>query len=188
MDCSLSNLVSSLRLARASRGASRPFYPVVSLLVRIVLIRLVRASRSSSRSIVSSRLACSLRSSHLRFLVSVPFYLVPSSIRLVVPSCRGILLARLVSFSFVLSPCGYVMRRSCGACYPYHHDRRAARSLRLVRSLLIRLDGVGGIRARPVLSAHEAMRAARHWEERRDELNETARRQACGNPARRETS
>lgn len=55
----------------------------------------------------------------------------------------------------------------------------AARSLRLARSLLIRLDGVGGIRARPVLSAHEAMRAARHWEERRDELNETAWRQAC---------
>lgn len=39
----------------------------------------------------------------------------PPAHSLIVLSCRGVLLARLVFFSFVLSSCGYVMRCSCGA-------------------------------------------------------------------------
>ena len=100
------------------------------------------ASRSSSRFIVSSRIACSFRSSHLRIPGGVPFYSVPLSLRLVISSCRSVLLARLVSFSFVLLPCGYVMRRSCvGGC-----SHIIQMGVRLVRLLLARPDGVGGIR------------------------------------------
>lgn len=62
-----------------------PFLPAVSLLARIVFISSRRASRRASRS--------SSRSIH----VSLGY-------RLIVLSCRGVLLARLVFFSFVLSP------------------------------------------------------------------------------------
>lgn len=136
----VSSSVSSVRPV----GASCSFYPVVSLLARIVLIRLVfhLVRRLVGRLVSPSRLACSFRSSHLRFPWGVSFCSVPPSFRLVISSCRGVLLARLVSFSFVLLPCGYVMRRSCvGGC-----SHIIQMGVRLVRLLLARPDGVGGIR------------------------------------------
>ena len=124
-----------------------------------------KASRFSSRSIVSSRIACSFRSSHLRLPVGL-LVLSPcsrpsvSSYRLAVASCL------LVSFflfihlivSVVLRICDEAFLRGGAACYPYHPDGRASRSMRLVCSLPIRSDGVGGIRARHASSGHEATR------------------------------
>lgn len=60
-----------------------------------------RASRSL-RLVSSSRLACLSRCSYLRFLVGVSFYSVPPFLRLVISSCRGVLLARLVFLSICL--------------------------------------------------------------------------------------
>lgn len=72
----------------------------------VVLVRLV--GRLVSRLVQSSRLACSFRSSHLRLPWASP------SLRLVVSSRPWRLACSSRFFSFVLSPCGYVMRRSCG--------------------------------------------------------------------------
>lgn len=88
------------RLVPPSREASRLFRPVVSLLARVVLISSRCASRFSSRFPVSS------------FLLRFPWHSVLSVLPflcLVVSSFRGVLLTRLVSFSFVLSPssCGF---------------------------------------------------------------------------------
>lgn len=94
-----------------------PWRPVGRLVLSCLVVSLLAcncsyssrgASRSSSRSIVSSRLVLLIASPLVSR--SIP---VPLGYRLIVLSCWGVLLARLVSFSFVLSPCGYVMRRSC---------------------------------------------------------------------------
>lgn len=148
-DRSLSHTVSSLRLARASRGASRPFFLPSHCLLVSFSSRLVRASRRASRS--SSR--------------SIP---VLPFLRLVVSSCRGVLLARLVFFSFVLSPspCGFRYGVPAWAsCYriipmgvrlaPPHCGLRLAPYLLATKPLC-------GVRARPAVSGYEAMRASRH--------------------------
>ena len=147
--CSLSNTVSSI----------------------VSLVRPVERLALSSCRLV----ACSYHShlvpwsvsSGISFLIS--FY--PRAALLIVSSCRLAEVSCLCSSRFLFIRLVSVALRICdeaflrGACYSYHHDGRAARSLRLVRSLLIRPDGVGGIRARPAVSGHEAMRAARHGED-----------------------
>lgn len=141
VDCSISLAVSLVRLVMPSRsasrsglffhliiGASRSLYPVVSLLARIVLVRLV--GRLVPHLILSSRLACSFRSSHLRFplrrLVLFRAAIFPSRHivlpwRLAYPSCFFFI--RLIA----LRICDEAFLR--GQRLPYHPDGRAARSL-----------------------------------------------------------
>lgn len=81
------DVVSSLRLVRASRRASRSFYPVASRCLFVLFSsRLVPRLVITSRP--SSRLACSSRSSYLRFpggVSSYPRVSVPPSHHIVLP-------------------------------------------------------------------------------------------------------
>lgn len=123
------------RLVRASRGASRLFYPVVSLLARIVLISSRAASRRTSRFPVSSCLLVSFLRICVSRVASRPIPVSPF-LRLVISSCWYVVLARLV-FLFirliVLRVLDEMFLR--GGVFPYQSDRYAARFLRLVLSL-----------------------------------------------------
>ena len=141
------------RLVLASRRASRPFYPAVLLLARIALVRLIRSSRPSSRlarrlvgRLVSpSRLACSSHSSCCRFPWSSRSIPLPSSLRLVISSCRGRLAYSPRLFSIRLShPALRIwIGRSCGgACSHINPMGVRSVSLWLVRSLLARHEVV----------------------------------------------
>lgn len=162
MDCSLSNLVSSLV------SCGRPVW---------------RLALSSCRLI-----ACSYRS-HLVSCGRLVGHLVPHLVlspcclahRLIVPSCRGVLLARLVFFSPVLSPspCGFRYGvpawASCSRIIPMG-VRLAPCGLRLAPYLLA-TKPLCGVRARPASSGHEAARTARtakHGDN--DEMSLTKRR------------
>lgn len=139
------DVVSSLRLVCASRGASRSFYPVVSrcLLVSFLFVSwdvsffisfLISFYRLvSSRLVLLARLVSSyLRSPGWRLVLSRAAVPPSRHIVLLGPSCL------LVSFffPFVLSPCGYGMRRSCDdGVLSYHPDARTSRS-HAVRSLI----------------------------------------------------
>lgn len=167
----VSSLVSSVRPV----GASRSFYPVVSLLARIVLIRLV--GRLVPHLVLSSRLACSFRSSHLRFPWGVSFCSVPPSLRLVVSSCRGVLLARLVSFPFTfLIALRIWIGRSCGVGRIIPMSMRLV-PLLLVSSLIVRFVAMMRYPFPSCVIRSCGDEDDKAWGERRDELNKTARPQ-----------
>lgn len=158
--------MSSRPFVSCVRPVGRLVFPVrlFHCLLVFVLISFRVASRPSSRS--TSRLACSFRSFYCVSRVASRPIPVSPSLRLVVSSCRGVLLARLVFFSIRLivlriwigCPAGTVV-------FPYQPDRYAARFLRLVLPLLARSVGaLCGIRARPASSSRETMRAARRRE------------------------
>lgn len=131
-DCSFPRCRLVPRLVRASRGASRLFYPVVSLLARIVLISSRAASRRTSRFPVSSCLLVSFLRICVSRVASRPIPVSPF-LRLVISSCWYVVLARLV-FLFirliVLRVLDEMFLR--GGVFPYQSDRYAARFLRLV--------------------------------------------------------
>lgn len=144
---------------RASSVASRPFFlPSHCLLVSF-----------SSRPV--ERLVGHL----VPHLVLSPCCLAH---RLIVPSCRGVLLARLVFFSPVLSPspCGFRYGvpawASCSRIIPMG-VRIAPCGLRLAPYLLA-TKPLCGVRARPASSGHEAARTAKHGDN--DEMSWTKRR------------
>lgn len=184
MDCSLSNLVSSL--VSCGRPVWRLVFSIRSSYCLSVLFLFVSCGRFALHLVPSSRPVSSC--------LLVSFFLLRSLGRLVLSTCRsaivsscclagGILLARLV-FLFicliVLMVCDEMFLRG----------RRAAVSSRWAcGSFPCRLDLLAtkplcGVRAHHASSCHEAEMTARHGGERRDELNKTARqqdgRQACG--------
>ena len=160
--------------------SSRPASCLSSRLSSRSCIPLVRLALSSCRLI-----ACSYRS-HLVSCGRLVGHLVPHLVlspcclahRLIVPSCRGVLLARLVFFSFVLSPspCGFRYGvpawASCYRIIPMG-VRLAPRGLRLAPYLLS-TKPLCGVRARPASSGHEAARTAKHGDN--DEMSWTKRR------------
>ena len=131
-------------------------------------------------------IACSYRS-HLVSCGRLVGHLVPHLVlspcclahRLIVPSCRGVLLARFVFFSFVLSPspCGFRYGvpawASCYRIIPMGVRLAPPCGLRLAPYLLA-TKPLCGVRARPASSGHEAARTAKHGDN--DEMSWTKRR------------
>ena len=106
------------RLVRASRGASRSFYPIVSCCL-LVLFLFVSSLRLVGRLVSPSRLACSFRSSHFAYPWWRPVLspcLCPSvsSYRLAGVSCLLVSLLFHLSFSSCLAALDRTFLR--GAC------------------------------------------------------------------------
>lgn len=102
---------------------------LVSFLIRLVFHLVWRLV---GRLVSPSRLACPSHSSCCRFPWSSRYIPLPSSLRLVISSCRGVLLARLVSFPFTfLIALRIWIGRSCWV------GRIIPMSMRLVPLLLV---------------------------------------------------
>ena len=166
------------------------------MLARIVLIRLAfhLVRRLVGRLVSPSRLACPSHSSCCRFPWSSRSIPLPSSIRLVISSYRGVLLACLVFFSIRLIALLIWVGRSCGSVFQYHPDRYASRSPAARSLIAYPLRGRRGSDAAsvPVLR-HPVMRRRERqgvgengkmsWTKRRDRKTKG---KSFGNPTRRD--